>query len=606
MSKKLSRRELLRLMGAGAGGALLAACQPKTVMVEKEVEKVVTQVVKEVVKETVIVEGTPETVEKEVTKVVEKVVTATPAPAAPKLITYVDSAGFGVPQYKESIDPIAEALSQKMQAEGVNLQLRVLLLDDPVNEYPLLFASGAEFTFAFDAPWKAMNSLRDQGYLRPLENLLPDYPNIIEAITPEVIEYNYMLGHLYGLPTGFYVQTSAAGTLVYRQDLAEKYGLYPITSLDELEVFFDEILANEPGMIPFGADPTFNAFYLGGAPWGWYQPEQYPPKYSYNPGNAMIGGQVEDVLRAKLTYVDNNKEDSFRASVDRARQWQEKGYVNKNMLQLLEVNAFDEFFNPGKCGAIAYNEGILKAKMLIQPALQTFIPEAKAAGFDQNQTRAGGTIGFAQFKQWNFQVFNSNMALEDTKAGLQFFDWLLADQDNIDIWLMGIDGVNYKKLPNMRYEDLPDVDGTTNYRRRWYVAGVPGRFERVPADASDEYLEVLEYITNPEYHMPNPMELFEPDRKVVETELAQCQAAETEALPPLEAGEVADINAGIAAYGQALDAAGRQVVKAVFQEQLDAWLAENQEQFDDLLGRAQAKYAEWEAGPHAEWLAARK
>ena len=58
-------------------------------------------------------------------------------------------------------------------------------------------------------------------------------------------------------------------------------------------------------------------------------------------------------------------------------------------------------------------------------------------------------------------------------------------------------------------------------------------------------------------------------------------------------------------HGQALDAAGRQLVKATFQEQLDAWLAENQAQFDDLLGRAQVKHAEWEAGPHAEWLAAR-
>ena len=62
--------------------ALLSACQPKTVIVEKQVEvtSVVTQVVKETVKETVVVEGTPKVVEKEVTKVVENVVTATPEP----------------------------------------------------------------------------------------------------------------------------------------------------------------------------------------------------------------------------------------------------------------------------------------------------------------------------------------------------------------------------------------------------------------------------------------------------------------------------------------------------------------------------------------------
>ena len=70
---KLSRRSLLRFLGAGAAATLLAACQPKIVEVTKLVEKE-----KEVTK-VVQVEK-----EKEVTKVVEKqlekVVTATPVP----------------------------------------------------------------------------------------------------------------------------------------------------------------------------------------------------------------------------------------------------------------------------------------------------------------------------------------------------------------------------------------------------------------------------------------------------------------------------------------------------------------------------------------------
>jgi peptide/nickel transport system substrate-binding protein len=80
-SQKISRREFLHVGAATAAGAALAACQPKTVIVEVEKEKVVTQVV-EIEKEvTKIVAGTPvvekvvETrvveVEKEVTKIVE-------------------------------------------------------------------------------------------------------------------------------------------------------------------------------------------------------------------------------------------------------------------------------------------------------------------------------------------------------------------------------------------------------------------------------------------------------------------------------------------------------------------------------------------------------
>ncbi|HUV95536.1 MAG TPA: ABC transporter substrate-binding protein [Anaerolineae bacterium] len=84
MSRRFTRRELLRLGGLGSAMALLAACQAKVVekIVEKEVTKVVkevvkeTEIVKEVVKETVIVAGTPQVVEKEVTRVVEKEVAA--------------------------------------------------------------------------------------------------------------------------------------------------------------------------------------------------------------------------------------------------------------------------------------------------------------------------------------------------------------------------------------------------------------------------------------------------------------------------------------------------------------------------------------------------
>jgi ABC-type glycerol-3-phosphate transport system substrate-binding protein len=77
--RKMSRRRFL--IGAAAAGAagVLAACQPKTVVVEKEVEKPV----EKVVKETVVVEKEVEKVVKEtivVEKEVEKVITATPAP----------------------------------------------------------------------------------------------------------------------------------------------------------------------------------------------------------------------------------------------------------------------------------------------------------------------------------------------------------------------------------------------------------------------------------------------------------------------------------------------------------------------------------------------
>jgi multiple sugar transport system substrate-binding protein len=53
---KVSRRKFLRGLGLAAAGTAAAACQPQTVVVEKEITKEVEKVVEKVVKETVVVE----------------------------------------------------------------------------------------------------------------------------------------------------------------------------------------------------------------------------------------------------------------------------------------------------------------------------------------------------------------------------------------------------------------------------------------------------------------------------------------------------------------------------------------------------------------------
>ena len=90
MLKEYSRRHFLRLAAASAAGVIAVACQPKTVVVEKEVEKTV--VVEKEVEKTVVVEKEVEKVVKEtvvVEKEVEKVVTPTPVPEEPGAIAKV-------------------------------------------------------------------------------------------------------------------------------------------------------------------------------------------------------------------------------------------------------------------------------------------------------------------------------------------------------------------------------------------------------------------------------------------------------------------------------------------------------------------------------------
>ena len=72
----------------------------------------------------------------------------------------------------------------------------------------------------------------------------------------------------------------------------------------------------------------------------------------------------------------------------------------------------------------------------------------------------------------------------------------------------------------------------------------------------------------------NPIADFVPDTKPVETQVLAIQAAFAEAAYAFNLGSK-DWDAAVAEYKETLDGAGRQEIKAEFQRQLDAWVAEH-------------------------------
>jgi peptide/nickel transport system substrate-binding protein len=114
----LSRRAFLQLSAAAAAGTIAAACQPQTVIVEKEkIVKETVEVEKEkVVKETVIVAGTPQVVEKVVKETVEvSLVSERQAPTLQEMV----KAGT-LPAYEErvSLQPLVVEPTEEIGQYG--------------------------------------------------------------------------------------------------------------------------------------------------------------------------------------------------------------------------------------------------------------------------------------------------------------------------------------------------------------------------------------------------------------------------------------------------------------------------------------------------------
>ncbi|RIK45551.1 MAG: hypothetical protein DCC57_16470, partial [Chloroflexi bacterium] len=183
-----------------------------------------------------------------------------------------------------------------------------------------------------------------------------------------------------------------------------------------------------------------------------------------------------------------------------------------------------------------------------------------------------GHKGLGNLKQWNFVVFNANAPEEQHVAGIQYFNWLASSQDNLDLWLMGIDGTNYKKEENMRFSEIEGVDAARNYRRMWYVSGMSGRFQRQPLDLPDSALETLTFLTTADNWVFNPYEQFEADTKALELDAAKLNAVYLEAVHGLMSGQMPTDEAR-AMCKRMLDDAGRQTYKEKLQAQIDAFIA---------------------------------
>ncbi len=530
---KLSRREMLKLVGIGTAGTILAACTPKAT-----------------------------------TQAVETGATEIPTVASkPVKITMVES-WFGVPQFKESIDPVTQAISDKMKSEGLNIEIQSMILDDHETKYPLLYASGADFTMAFDAPWYKMDTLRTQGSLVVLDDLFKTYgKGLMDEVTQKILDANKWDGHWYGIPTaGAYGGTCG---VVLRSDLLEKYMAAepdPMVGWASLQPYLEAIAANEAQITPFAVDPAYGPvhenFLLRRTVGTWH---------GVNSKTGIINPNIDK----GYTLVDIETVPEMIEAARLVRTWWEKNLINKTDLPANgpTVNALLDYFMPGKTATVIENEPNFKY-VDDQKTLKSSIPDATVKGYDMAGIQVGRYKPVGALKQWNFIVFNSGAPQEQQVAAVQYFDWLVSSQDNIDLWLMGVDEVNYKKEDNLRFSEIPGVDNAKNYRRAWYVGGVSGRFMRLPVDLPDDAMTEHLWESDESKWDFDPYEAFNVDTKAVETETAQLTAAWAEAYHGFGTGQMPTDEA-IAKMKQTLDDAGRQQYKEKVQKQLDDYIAAN-------------------------------
>ncbi len=539
---KLTRRQMLKMLSVGTAGAALVACAPATTPTAAPADAVAAA-----------------TKALEATK--PPAPTATAPKKAPVKVTLVES-WFGVPQFSESIDPVTKILSEKAQSEGVAVEITSMILADHQNKYPLLYASGADFTCAFDAPWYKMDSLRAQKALVPIEALIKNKAkNLYNEITEKIFNANLIDGKLYGIPAAYYY--GGTGGVIFREDLRAKYKAAAPTAKDgwaSMEAFLEAVTKGEKDMIPFANVTTqsLTGYMRAHSAWSANAPSK-------------VGVTIPDFTKG---YQFINVEDDLYYTDQAAilRSWWEKGYINKTDLNFSgsSQNAQIDYIYPGKAAACVENEPNYKW-VDENKQMKSSNPNAELRGVEMTGATAGVGKSLGALRQWNFIVYNQAVPKEQTEAGIAFFDWMASSQDNMDLWMMGVDGTNYKKEENLRFSEIAGTDAARNYRRQWYVSGLSGRFQRQPVDLPKEAEEALKFFSTESNWLFTPYEQFSPDIKALEVDISKLNAVYDEAVHGLDTGQLTTAD-GVAKMKNMLDSAGRPQFMEKLQKQLDDYI----------------------------------
>lgn len=442
------------------------------------------------------------------------------------------------------LDMVEEAVSEAMQADGLNLVLEVehierSVLDDTLN---VKFASGEPFELVHIMENRRPSTVFiNAGQLRPIDDLVEEYfTDSFDRFSEGEWAAGQVDGVQYTVPAAWKAQTrtgSEAGWVSARIDKMSAHGVteFPTTP-DEL---FDALMTIKESV----NDP--NAFFWQGSPqaaqvWLNRTHSTYPFWVDY--GSELFKVTEDGEVEAWLTS------DEFAENA----RFMRRLYVN-------ELTHPDWFNLPRdrvrELGAFALLTGF---------------------GTEDPEPPAGEELGFflnpSQDVHVSIPVLNANavsVTSPHPETGIQWLNWLYAERENHDLFLHGIEGRHYTRINDRIVERVTDSTGQEIYEfRYWQIGYRPWRsFDPGIAPKSLEY-QTSEHPTTT-FHAAAA---FRFDPTPVEAQYQNVIAEWDRSILPIKMGNL-DYDQ---AFDNAIDRmndAGYEAVVAEFERQFAEWWA---------------------------------
>lgn len=483
---------------------------------------------------------------------------------------------------------LQEFYKQTKDTLNTTLHFNFTTFDDIGQKVSLKLAAGEQIDSAFSAQWTkpSLDQMVSKGQLVALDKYFADdnYPGLKKSFDQEYLKNNSFKDakgetHVYGMP--FSHSFSAGGAIYYRQDLAQKYGMSEIKSFDDLTKYYDAILKNEKGMIPFSflgttdslADMFRDNQILPLAKKHNYQFLSAPNDYGVaikDDGTAYVANTVNpfaDPEFMKLMPAEIKSLDPY-AAYNTARDWYKKGYLEKDVLSQKDAEAQ---FKAGK--AASYTRG-LDTYTSIQTALEKGLPGAKLGTFILHDGVRNGTAKVldTDFKAWNFACIPVTSKYADRT--MAFFNWMFADQKNHDLFELGIEGKHWIADGTTKYSFPADMTADKNYNFTSATLTWNPKMIRYDSATPNFVVEAMNRLSDTNFYYKRPLTGFNFVTDSLKSEVAKMNDLNSLKLAASN-GVVDNIPAALADIQKKKDKAGFQNIREELTKQANAFLKEN-------------------------------
>ncbi len=457
-------------------------------------------------------------------------------------------------QVPRDLQAVEDALNEITIPEiNVEVELYPLGFMDAAQQVGLMISSGDQLDLIVAMGRSDMLSLVNKNMLLELDELVEEYGANIKEVAGNMLGGGYVGETLYGIPS--VEQAGRTYGLIIDKAATDAVGWdkWSGVSLEEMtdflaqahEAFPDKTLVQMSG----GAGNVTN--------WEYFQPVDYLGADAACGGILGIGeGEGSEIVNVFAT-------EEYAEFVRTMHEWYQAGYINQDAATCTESN--QSFVSTGSAmGYFLYtNPGMVRG--------QGIANGVEMVGID---TRDHYLVqGDVATQTWSIPY-----TCTDPEAAMKFLDLTYGNIDVINLLYYGIEGLDYRKLDDGRFDYLEGENAQTVGFHQWFglYGDVAGR--NVWSDQPVEYKDELTAY-NAEINESNTTKYFGYafNPEVVKTQYAAVNDVITTYRTSLECG-VVDPETVLPQFISALEAAGINEIIEENQKELDAWVeAQGQE-----------------------------